>query len=253
MIQIDLSKLQQFVSVPYEMELAPRLHIVHGHLQKGNGVGGEFTGWVHLPESYDRAEFARIEQAAQKIRSDSQALVVIGIGGSYLGARGVIECLCSPNYNLKKKDTPNIYFIGNGLSSDQLSETMELLDGVDFSVNVISKSGTTTEPAVAFRFFRRLLEERYGKEGAAARNEADDVVFVEVVGEGLRDPVETVGLDLQRLVIGDGLVFLLHAYPSFYRYFSTARGQWLVKYLHFCENFSCRGAKILPIPIFRPV
>lgn len=169
MIQIDLSKLQQFVSVPYEMELAPRLHIVHGHLQKGNGVGGEFTGWVHLPESYDRAEFARIEQAAQKIRSDSQALVVIGIGGSYLGARGVVECLCSPNYNLKKKDTPNIYFIGNGLSSDQLSETMELLDGVDFSVNVISKSGTTTEPAVAFRFFRRLLEERYGKEGAAAR------------------------------------------------------------------------------------
>ena len=169
MIQIDLSKLQQFVSVPYEMELAPRLHIVHGHLQKGNGAGGEFTGWVHLPESYDRAEFARIEQAAQKIRSDSQALVVIGIGGSYLGARGVIECLCSPNYNLKKKDTPNIYFIGNGLSSDQLSETMELLDGVDFSVNVISKSGTTTEPAVAFRFFRRLLEERYGKEGAAAR------------------------------------------------------------------------------------
>ena len=169
MIQIDLSKLQQFVSVPYEMELAPRLHIVHGHLQKGNGVGGEFTGWVHLPESYDRAEFARIEQAAQKIRSDSQALVVIGIGGSYLGARGVIECLCSPNYNLKKKDTPNIYFIGNGLSSDQLSETMELLDGVDFSVNVISKSGTTTEPAAAFRFFRRLLEERYGKEGAAAR------------------------------------------------------------------------------------
>ena len=169
MIQIDLSKLQQFVSVPYEMELAPRLHIVHGHLQKGNGVGGEFTGWVHLPESYDRAEFARIERAAQKIRSDSQALVVIGIGGSYLGARGVIECLCSPNYNLKKKDTPNIYFIGNGLSSDQLSETMELLDGVDFTVNVISTSGTTTEPAVAFRFFRRLLEERYGKEGAAAR------------------------------------------------------------------------------------
>ena len=169
MIQIDLSKLQQFVSVPYEMELAPRLHIVHGHLQKGNGVGGEFTGWVHLPESSARAEFARIEQAAQKIRSDSQALVVIGIGGSYLGARGVIECLCSPNYYLKKKDTPNFYFIGNGLSSDQLSETMELLDGVDFSVNVISKSGTTTEPAVAFRFFRRLLEERYGKEGAAAR------------------------------------------------------------------------------------
>ena len=95
--------------------------------------------------------------------------MVIGIGGSYLGARGVIECLCSPNYNLKKKNTPNIYFIGNGLSSEQLSETMELLDGVDFSVNVISKSGTTTEPAVAFRFFRRMLEEKYGKAEAAKR------------------------------------------------------------------------------------
>ena len=95
--------------------------------------------------------------------------MVIGIGGSYLGARGVIECLRSPNYNLKKKDTPNIYFIGNGLSSDALTEVMELVDGVDFSVNVISKSGTTTEPAVAFRFFRELLEKKYGAEGAAGR------------------------------------------------------------------------------------
>ena len=169
MIQVDLSKLQQFLPLPYETILAPRLRIAHGHLQKGNGVGGEFTGWVHLPETYDREEFARIQRTAKKIQSDSQALVVIGIGGSYLGARGVIECLCSPNYNLKKKSTPNIYFVGNGLSSDQLTETMELLDGVDFSVNVISKSGTTTEPAVAFRFFRKLLEERYGKEGAASR------------------------------------------------------------------------------------
>ena len=107
---------------------------------------------MRLPEDYDKAEFARIKAAAKKIQSDSQALVVIGIGGSYLGARGVIECLRSPNYNLKKKNTPNIYFIGNGLSSDALTEVMELVDGVDFSVNVISKSGTTTEPAVAFRF-----------------------------------------------------------------------------------------------------
>lgn len=107
---------------------------------------------MRLPEDYDKAEFARIKATAKKIQSDSQALVVIGIGGSYLGARGVIECLRSPNYNLKKKNTPNIYFIGNGLSSDALTEVMELVDGVDFSVNVISKSGTTTEPAVAFRF-----------------------------------------------------------------------------------------------------
>ena len=169
MIQVNLSNIHQFIPLPYEAALAPRLHIAHRHLQQQNGVGSDFTGWVHLPERYDREEFARIRAAAARIQKDSQALVVIGIGGSYLGARGVIECLCSPNYNLKKKDTPNIYFIGNGLSSDQLSEVMELLEGVDWSVNVISKSGTTTEPAVAFRFFRRALEEKYGREGAARR------------------------------------------------------------------------------------
>ncbi|MDO4811678.1 MAG: glucose-6-phosphate isomerase [Eubacteriales bacterium] len=169
MIQIDLTNMQRFLPLPYEAALSPRLHIAHEHLQKGDGIGGDFTGWVHLPTDYDREEFARIKKAARKIQSDSQALVVIGIGGSYLGARGAIECLCSPNYNLKKKNTPNIHFIGNGLSSEQLSETMELLDGVDFSVNVISKSGTTTEPAVAFRFFRRMLEEKYGKDEASRR------------------------------------------------------------------------------------
>ncbi|MDO4811131.1 MAG: glucose-6-phosphate isomerase [Eubacteriales bacterium] len=169
MIRIDLSNTQQLLQANYVAALSSRLHIAHEQLQKGNGSGGEFTGWVHLPTDYDREEFARIKKAAKKIQSDSQALVVIGIGGSYLGARGVIECLCSPNYNLKKKNTPNIYFIGNGLSSEALSETMELLDGVDFSVNVISKSGTTTEPAVAFRFFRRMLEEKYGKAEAARR------------------------------------------------------------------------------------
>jgi glucose-6-phosphate isomerase len=95
--------------------------------------------------------------------------VVIGIGGSYLGARGVVECLRSPNYNLKKKDTPNIYFLGNGLSADSMQEVIELLGDDDFSVNVISKSGTTTEPAVAFRFFRKLLEDKYGREGARER------------------------------------------------------------------------------------
>ena len=124
---------------------------------------------MHLPRTYDRAEFARIQAAARKIQSDSQALVVIGIGGSYLGARGVIDCLCSPNDNLKHKPTPNIYFICNGLSSDALDEVLELVADVDFSVNVISKSGTTTEPAVAFRFFRDALEKKYGKEGARGR------------------------------------------------------------------------------------
>ena len=169
MIQVDLQNVRSFIPLPYEAALSPRLRIAHDRLQTGSGAGGEFTGWVRLPEDYDKAEFARIKAAAKKIQSDSQALVVIGIGGSYLGARGVIECLRSPNYNLKKKDTPNIYFIGNGLSSDALTEVMELVDGVDFSVNVISKSGTTTEPAVAFRFFRELLEKKYGPEEAARR------------------------------------------------------------------------------------
>ena len=169
MIQVDLQNIRSFIPLPYEAALAPRLRIAHDHLQKGDGAGGDFTGWVRLPEDYDRAELGRIKDAARRIQADSQALVVIGIGGSYLGARGVIECLCSPNYNLKKKSTPNIYFIGNGLSADALAEVMELVDGVDFSVNVISKSGTTTEPAVAFRFFRELLEKKYGPEEVSRR------------------------------------------------------------------------------------
>ena len=169
MIKVDLTNIQNFLRLPYEAALSPRLRIAHTRLQQGDGLGGEFTGWVHLPRNYDRQEYSRIKAAAARIQGDSKALVVIGIGGSYLGARGVIECLRSPHYNLKKKDTPNIYFIGNGLSSDALTEVMELVDGVDFSVNVISKSGTTTEPAVAFRFFRELLEKKYGAEGAASR------------------------------------------------------------------------------------
>ena len=169
MIQVDLTHMRRFIALPYEAALSPRLRIAHTRLQQGDGLGGEFTGWVHLPRNYDRQEYSRIKAAAARIQGDSKALVVIGIGGSYLGARGVIECLCSPNYNLKKKNTPNIYFIGNGLSSEALTEVMELVEDVDFSVNVISKSGTTTEPAVAFRFFRELLEKKYGAEGAARR------------------------------------------------------------------------------------
>ena len=169
MLDVQLFDPQSFLPLPYKEALMPRLKKAHEKLQTGSGLGGEFTGWVHLPRDYDRAEFARIQAAAAQIRSDSQALVVIGIGGSYLGARGVIDCLCSPNYNLKKKDTPNIYFVGNGLAGDALSEVLDLVRDVDFSINVISKSGTTTEPAVAFRFFREALEKKYGKQGARER------------------------------------------------------------------------------------
>ena len=127
MLDVKSFQLQSFLPLPYEEVLAPRLKRAHEKLQSGSGAGGEFTGWVHLPRDYDREEFARIQAAASRIRANSQALVVIGIGGSYLGARGVIDCLCSPNYNLKHKSTPNIYFIGNGLSSDALDEVLELV------------------------------------------------------------------------------------------------------------------------------
>ena len=169
MLDVRPFEMEKFLSQTYEDDLRIRLTDAHEKLQKGSGLGGEYTGWVRLPRDYDREEFSRIQATAEKIQKDSDALVVIGIGGSYLGARGVVECLCSPNYNLKKKATPNIYFIGNGLSADALQETLELVEDVDFSVNVISKSGTSTEPAVAFRFFREALEKKYGREGAAKR------------------------------------------------------------------------------------
>lgn len=169
LLQVKNESVKKHLVLPYEGVLEPRLRQAQSWLKNRSGKGSDFVGWVDLPENYDREEFSRIKAAAAKIKGDSKALVVIGIGGSYLGARGVIECLASPNYNLKKKDTPNIYFVGNGLSGEALGEVMELVADVDFSVNVISKSGTTTEPAVAFRFFRELLEKKYGAEGAADR------------------------------------------------------------------------------------
>ena len=169
MIKLDLSKLEGFLPRDYLEQRCEGLERAADMLAHHNGPGGDFTGWVTLPRDYDKEEFARIKAAAEKIRRQSQVLVVIGIGGSYLGARAVIELLASPNYNLKQKDTPDIYFAGNGLSTDALLELIALIGERDFSVNVISKSGTTTEPAVAFRIFRALLEEKYGPEGARER------------------------------------------------------------------------------------
>ena len=169
MLKLDLSKVSPFLPQDYVTSRQARLEKAAAMLAGHRGPGGEFTGWVDLPRDYDKEEFARIKAAARKIQQQSQVLEVIGIGGSYLGARAVIELLASPNYNLKKKDTPDIYFAGNGLSTDSLLELIALIGGRDFSVNVISKSGTTTEPAVAFRIFKAMLEEKYGKEGARER------------------------------------------------------------------------------------
>ena len=138
-------------------------------LVRRSGAGNDFTGWLDLPVNYDKEEFARIQKAAQKIQSDSKALVVIGIGGSYLGARAVVELLKSPNYNALPKQTPDIYFAGNGISSDAVTEIFAMIGDRDFSVNVISKSGTTTEPAIAFRLFKQALERKYGADGARGR------------------------------------------------------------------------------------
>jgi len=164
MLKIDLSS----ASVQPE-QYVQGLQQAHTWLQEATGRGNDFVGWVNLPRDYDKEEYARIQAAAKKIQSDSKALVVIGIGGSYLGARAAIELLYSNNYNLIKKDAPNIYFAGNGLSGDAMQEIVDLIGDDDFSVNVISKSGTTTEPAVAFRFFKAMLEKKYGREGAAKR------------------------------------------------------------------------------------
>ena len=167
MVRIDRSGTETFVQ-PHTLDKAA-CKMAIDTLCSGTGAGNDFIGWVDLPVNYDKAEFARIRQAAKKIQSSSKALVVIGIGGSYLGARAVIELLKSPNYNALAKDTPDIYFVGNGISSDALTDVIAMIGERDFSVNVISKSGTTTEPAIAFRIFKEMLETKYGKEGARER------------------------------------------------------------------------------------
>lgn len=141
----------------------------HADLVNSTGAGNDFHGWIRLPENYDKEEFARIKIAAEKIKQNSDILVVIGIGGSYLGARAAIEFCKSPLYNNLKKDTPDIYFAGNNISPTALTELLSICEGKDISVNVISKSGTTTEPAIAFRVFKSLLVEKYGEEGAKDR------------------------------------------------------------------------------------
>ncbi|MEA4966233.1 MAG: glucose-6-phosphate isomerase [Oscillospiraceae bacterium] len=165
MIRIDASRAAGFLKAG-DLE---RAAAAHRTLQEKTGAGSDFLGWVDLPVNYDRAEFVRIQSAAAKIQRQSQVLLVIGIGGSYLGARAVIELLRSDRYNLLPKETPEIYFAGNNLSSDSLSELITLVGDKDFSINIISKSGTTTEPAVAFRVFQRMIEQKYGREGARER------------------------------------------------------------------------------------
>ena len=161
--------IKPFVTEKELDEVSTDIKAAHAKLLGKNGEGSDFLGWIDLPENYDKEEFARIKVAAEKIRKSCDVLIVIGIGGSYLGARAVIEFLKSPMYNSLKKDTPDIYFSGCNISPLALNELLEICEGRDVCINVISKSGTTTEPAVAFRVFRALLEKKYGKEGARER------------------------------------------------------------------------------------
>ena len=142
---------------------------IDGRLRENPNAPDDFLGWLELPSNYDKEEFERIKLAAEKIKSDSEVFVCIGIGGSYLGARAVIESLTSSFYNYKKQKTPQILYAGNNISPTYLSELIDLIGDRDFSINVISKSGTTTEPAIAFRIFREILENKYGVEEARKR------------------------------------------------------------------------------------
>lgn len=171
-VVFDYSAAKRFIS-DEELQMAKAsVETAKKTLVEKTGAGNDFLGWIDLPVNYDKEEFARIQKAAEKIKNDSEVLVVIGIGGSYLGARAAISFLRHSFYNRVSKEirkTPEIYYAGNSISSTYLAHLIEAIGDRDFSVNIISKSGTTTEPAIAFRVFKNLLEKKYGKEGAAGR------------------------------------------------------------------------------------
>ncbi len=171
-VTFDYSKAAQFIS-DHEVAYMKKLTLdAKEVLVSKTGAGNDFLGWVDLPVDYDKEEFGRIKEAAKKIQSDSEVLLVIGIGGSYLGARAAIEFLRHSFYNMVDKSirkTPEIYFVGNSISSTYIKHLIDVIGDRDFSINMISKSGTTTEPAIAFRVFKEMMEKKYGKEGAAKR------------------------------------------------------------------------------------
>lgn len=171
-VKVDYKNSLKFMSEREMNYLENQVSIAHDMIHKKSGPGNDFLGWVELPNNYDTHEFANIIKSAQKIRNDSDVLIVAGIGGSYLGARAAIEALSHSFYNIlskEKRNGPEIYFAGNSFSSTYLAELLELVEGKDVSVNIISKSGTTTESAIAFRILKEFMEKKYGKRGAQGR------------------------------------------------------------------------------------
>ena len=169
-MELKLTGLKGFVGEEEISQMTPLVQAAQDVLHAGSGAGNDFLGWVDLPEAYDNEEFARIKQAAKKIQQTCEVLVVIGIGGSYLGARAAIEFVNGQMYNgVRPEGIPEVYFVGNNISSSYLNDIVKIIGNRDFGINVISKSGTTTEPAIAFRIFKKLIEEKYGREGAKER------------------------------------------------------------------------------------
>ena len=168
-LKLNDKYLKSFIGEEEYANIQPMVKTAQNMIVDRSGAGNDFLGWVDLPENYDKAEFAAIKESAKKIQESCDILVVIGIGGSYLGARAAIEFMKSPLYNNLNKKTPDIYFSGCNISAQALNELLSICEGKDVCINVISKSGTTTEPAVAFRVFRNLLESKYGKDGARER------------------------------------------------------------------------------------
>ena len=168
-ISFDYSKAKDFIGSHELKGISPAVSAAAEVLHNKTGAGNDFIGWLDLPKTYDKEEFGRIKQAAEKIKKNSQVLIVIGIGGSYLGARAAIEFLKTPFYNTLASDTPEIYFAGNSISGLYHAKLKEIVKNKDFAINVISKSGTTTEPAIAFRIFKEMVVEKYGEEGAKDR------------------------------------------------------------------------------------
>ena len=171
-ITFDYSKASLFINEHEVKQMGEMTENAKDQLVSKKGAGNEFLGWIDLPVDYDKKEFARIKAASEKIKLDSEVLLVIGIGGSYLGARAAIEFLSHSFYNMLTKEqrkTPEIYFVGNSISSSYIKDLLDVVGDKDFSINMISKSGTTTEPAIAFRVFKEKLEKKYGKEAATKR------------------------------------------------------------------------------------
>lgn len=168
-LKLNTKYVSDFIASDEMKGIKAQVELAADVLHNKTGLGSDFLGWLDLPESYDKEEFARIKKSAEKIKSDSDVLIVIGIGGSYLGAKAGIEFLKSPFYNNLNKNTPDIYYVGNNISPTYLNEVLSICEGKDISVNVISKSGTTTEPALAFRVFKKYVEDKYGKDEAKGR------------------------------------------------------------------------------------